>query len=96
MGDTSLLAQSTEKWSHKRKALAPTFYKEKLFKMMDIVKSCVGERMQAWKVEFADAGKPMDLVAELSKVHAKTILSCIFSSDLSEEMVPFSLNGVVT
>ena len=41
MGDAILMSQSTEEWSHKRKSLSGAFYKDKLVKMLDIVKECM-------------------------------------------------------
>jgi len=40
-GRSILLAESTPEWSARRKAIAPAFYKGKLVKMLEIVKSTV-------------------------------------------------------
>ena len=37
MGDSTLLAHSTENWAKRRKSLSGTFYKDKLVKMMEMV-----------------------------------------------------------
>lgn len=43
MGDSTLLARSDELWSKRRKSLSGTFYKDKLVKMMEIVKSVANQ-----------------------------------------------------
>lgn len=41
MGETILMARSNELWSKKRKSLSTAFYKDKLGKMMDIIRTVV-------------------------------------------------------
>jgi len=48
MGDSILLAASTESWSMKRKSLSTAFYKDKLIKMCDLVKSTLREVLNSW------------------------------------------------
>ena len=43
MGESILLSGSTHEWSSKRKVLATAFYKEKLLKMIDLVKIVLKE-----------------------------------------------------
>ena len=38
LGESILLVTSSKEWSNKRKALSAAFYKEKLLKMVEIVK----------------------------------------------------------
>jgi hypothetical protein len=49
MGESILQAESTEDWSKKRKVLATAFYKDKLIKMNDIVRKCMGETVLLWR-----------------------------------------------
>lgn len=46
MGDSILLSDSTELWSHKRKVLSTAFYKEKLVKMIALVKSVLAQTVE--------------------------------------------------
>lgn len=40
-GDSTLFESSTEKWHSKRKSLSAAFYKNKLSKMIDVMKDVV-------------------------------------------------------
>jgi cytochrome P450 len=93
MGDTTIFQPTSDNWRQKRKSLSATFYKAKLLKMVDIVKSVVAEQMINWKKDYADTGKSFDVVSIISQLHCKVILSCIFGFDASEEMVPQTVNG---
>lgn len=62
MGESILLARSTEQWSKKRKTLSPAFYKEKLAKMVDITKSIVNTSVEQIREKYAKTGVPMDIV----------------------------------
>ncbi len=48
IGDSSLLARSTEAYSLKRKSLSACFYKDKLLKMMKIINEVVADRLEYW------------------------------------------------
>jgi cytochrome P450 len=41
LGESILLQRSNELWSAKRKSLSAAFYRDKLTKMMDIIRNCV-------------------------------------------------------
>ena len=41
VGDSVLLAKSDTEWQTRRKSLSQAFYKDKLIRMVDIVKSCM-------------------------------------------------------
>jgi hypothetical protein len=62
MGNSILQAESTEDWGKKRKVLAAAFYKDKLIKMNDIVKRCMGETVLKWRKDFIKEKKEFDLI----------------------------------
>jgi hypothetical protein len=46
MVESLLLQESNENWSTKRKSMSVAFYKEKLIKMVDIVKQSLKDKVQ--------------------------------------------------
>jgi hypothetical protein len=48
-GDGILFSPSNENWSIRRKSLTAAFYKDKLIKMIELMKSIAFERTQIWK-----------------------------------------------
>lgn len=48
MGESILLAESNHQWSSKRKVLATAFYKDKLIKMIELVKELLVEVVDDW------------------------------------------------
>jgi cytochrome P450 len=69
MGDSILLAKSTEDWAKKRKTISPAFYKEKLNKMVDITKSIVNKSIEQIREKHVKTGTPMDLAKTISNTH---------------------------
>mmetsp|Transcript_9768 Transcript_9768/g.9552 ORF Transcript_9768/g.9552 Transcript_9768/m.9552 type:complete len:106 (-) Transcript_9768:147-464(-) len=65
MGDSTLFEASTETWAHKRKALGSAFYKNKLIKMLEIVKVILNEKLDEWEREYVSKDKAFDLMAEI-------------------------------
>lgn len=61
MGESILLARSNELWSRKRKSLSTAFYKDKLSKMMDIIRNVVTNYVKALEKEFIIPEKPFNL-----------------------------------
>lgn len=45
MGDSILLSATTDKWADRRKSLSTAFYKEKLLKMLELVKNSMNEKI---------------------------------------------------
>jgi len=96
MGDSILLAESSEFWSKKRKSLSQAFYKEKLIQMCELVKKCMRERVTDINEKFLKTGQKMDLIHEISKTFIKVILVCGFGVDLTDEMLDYIEDGVDT
>lgn len=69
MGESILLARSTEDWQKKRKIISPAFYKDKLNMMLDITKSVVNRQIEMVKEKHVKTGIPMDIVKVISQTH---------------------------
>ena len=48
MGESILLSESNSDWSNKRKVLSTAFYKDKLIKMIEIIKELLKEAVIDW------------------------------------------------
>ena len=48
MGESILLSESNSDWSNKRKVLSTAFYKDKLIKMIEIIKELLKEVVIDW------------------------------------------------
>ena len=93
MGESILQAASSEDWAKKRKVLAVAFYKEKMIKMVDIVKQCMADSNLRWRKLYVEQKKPMDLIDEISKTLIKILLMCSFGEDISETEIDYYMNG---
>lgn len=96
MGDSILQAASTEDWAKKRKSLAVAFYKDKMLKMIDLVKGCMEQSVLEWRHKYSSTGQPMDIIEEVSKVLVRIMLTCAFGKDLSERTLDYYEHGVKT
>lgn len=54
MGESILLADSSEQWSNKRKVLSASFYKDKLLKMIDLSLKMINSSITEWEEKFID------------------------------------------
>ena len=93
MGDSILMQQSNENWAMKRKSMSVAFYKEKLLKMIDIVKDCMGRKVGEWKEKFVKTEQPMDLISEIASMLMMILLNCAFGEDLSDKTVDYYLHS---
>jgi hypothetical protein len=65
MNDSILFSSTGKLWAHKRKTIAATFYKDKLYKMAEKIKGCVLERISEWSEKYEKLQKPMNIVDEI-------------------------------
>lgn len=56
-GDSILFEDSSEFWNNKRKKMSVAFYKDKLIKMVDIMKDCVKDKVKEFDEKFVKTGK---------------------------------------
>lgn len=96
LGESILLAKSNESWSKKRKSLSTAFYKDKLGKMMKIIKDVIKEHIQAIEKNHIQTGQQFDLPKSFSDLQVKIILRTAFGLDLGEKTLPYKINGEVT
>jgi NurA-like 5'-3' nuclease len=66
LGESILLARSNDLWSQKRKSLASAFYKDKLNKMMDIIRDVVTNYAKYMDKEFFTTGKEFNLPSRIN------------------------------
>lgn len=67
-GDSILFEDSSEFWNNKRKKMSIAFYKDKLIKMVDIVKKCMQEKVEEFNTKFIKNKEQMNLIAEISNI----------------------------
>ncbi len=87
--------ESNQLWATKRKTLSAAFYKEKLLKMIVLIKRELKKSLDMWKEKYVDTGKEMNIVQEMSDIFARIILSCAFGEDISEEKIMIETNGKI-
>ena len=95
-GDSILFEDSSEFWNNKRKKMSVAFYKDKLIKMVDIVKDCMDIKIKEFKEEYARKNKQMNLITEISTIQVKILLSCAFGEDVSDRVLDYYVNGEKT
>ena len=95
-GDSILFEDSSEFWNNKRKKMSVAFYKDKLIKMVDIVKDCMDIKIKEFKEEYARKNKQMNLITEISTIQVKILLSCAFGEDVSDRVLDYYGNGEKT
>jgi cytochrome P450 len=61
LGDSILLMRSNELWSAKRKSLSTAFYKDKLGKMMNIIREVVTSFVKQIEKDYIKTGTPFNL-----------------------------------
>jgi cytochrome P450 len=73
LGETHGTMPSNDEWSYRRKVLSTSLYKEKLLKMIDIMKECTLSVSEEWSKL-----KTVNLVQEASNLQMRVTLSCLF------------------
>lgn len=94
MGESILLSETNELWSNKRKVLSASFYKDKLLKMIELVRHVVGTSIEDWRERFIKRKEKFDLIEEVSLLQVKILLICALGEDISEISLPYSEKGV--
>ncbi len=54
MQQSILFSQTTDQWAARRKTLAAAFYKDKLHKMVEVIRTCSRQELQKWKQDLAN------------------------------------------
>lgn len=94
-GKSILASDSNDEWRARRKALAPTFYKGKLVKMVEIAKESVRSTINSWNKECENKpeGTIIQLISETSKLQSRIILRCAIYEDLTDTYLDYWSNG---
>ncbi|TNV80196.1 hypothetical protein FGO68_gene6044 [Halteria grandinella] len=94
-GQSIVLAPSDEVWAKKRKVLGSAFYKEKLFKMVGVIREIVREKIVEIEKEYVEKRYEMDVVSEMGDLHMRIILMTAFGlTDLHQVKLPYIEGGV--
>ncbi len=94
LGESILLMRSNELWSAKRKSLSTAFYKDKLGKMMNIIREVVTSYVKLLEKDFINTETPFNLAEKINELQVKIILNCAFGIDLGEIEMPYMIDGV--
>lgn len=70
-----------ELWRRQRRMIQPQFHRERISVMIDQLARAVRDSMASWDA-LADAGGPVNLASELSRVAMQAIVRVIFGADL--------------
>lgn len=85
MGESILLSESNRQWSSKRKVLSTAFYKDKLLKMIELVKVVLREVVEDWNLRFIEQKQTFELIEEISLIHTKILLLCALGENIVNE-----------
>ena len=55
----------SEDQARKRKLIGSSFYKDKLEKMVEMIKKTLSDRIEKLEIENVDTGKPINIISEL-------------------------------
>eukprot|EP00347_Sterkiella_histriomuscorum_P012378 403368811 len=100
LGNSSLMMSSNEAQARKRKTISSAFYKGKLYKMVEIIKEIVAEKIDEMQHKFINdqegQKQGFDLLEQLNEIHVRVILNTAFGEDLKSSKLPYVENGITT
>ncbi len=80
----------------RRKTLASAFYKEKLHKMVEVIRECSRLELAEWKADLARGINSFDLIQKIQNYEVKIILTCAFGEEYDDKKVKWYVNGELT
>lgn len=86
-----LLTSEGDFWRQQRRLAQPAFYKTRLEKLFDIIKSTVQELMADWKKKYTD-GDTINISEEMNRLALMIVANSLFQSDVKAEMNVISEN----
>ena len=95
MGESILLAPTSQEWKKSRQVLAPSFYKGKLVQMVDLAKISMQTTLARFR-QLAKEGGPrttVDMVTEVSMMQVRILLMCALGEDVSERELDYWIKG---
>ena len=88
IGQSFIFAQNDETWKIKRKAMAHTFYKDRLQSMLETLKSVLLKNFAAWAAKVDEKGfHEVNMATEFSDILARNIIHICFGEDLSNDII---------
>jgi len=88
-------AKTDEDWAARRKVFGTAFTKDKLQKMVEVIKESTIAAVKKWDSEFISKEAPMEVVQEMFELLVKITLKISFGFDIDEEMMPFMEDGEI-
>lgn len=70
------------------------FYKDKLLKMIELVKSVLKEAIVDWNKRFIEEKEMFELIEEISLIHTKVLLYCALGENIFNIELPYLEKGV--
>ncbi|CDW85843.1 cytochrome p450 [Stylonychia lemnae] len=93
LGNSSLMMETTDEQSYKRKMISTAFYKDKLLKMTEIMKDLVAKKADYLESEYLNKNLPFNLLTELNDLHIRIIISTAFGEDIQNAKICQVKNG---
>ena len=90
MGESFLFSKGDENWARKRKACAHAFYKDRLEKMMDVLKDKLKDMVTRWLEEIEanqDDKTVIDMAQVFDKLFCSNIVHICFGEDVSDMLI---------
>lgn len=90
LGESSLLIKGSEEQARMRKLIGSSFYKDKLLKMVEIIKKLVNAKVTNLETNYLNKDKAFNIIEEFDTLHTSIILTSAFGQEnVSEVTLPF-------
>ena len=94
--DSLAFRDTDEKWKDMRKVVSAAFYKEKIRKMMHIMKAQTVRQIKEWNkaIEMDGSGSAEIILKDgVQEINVRTIVTVAFGEDLSDHLINFKEKG---
>jgi hypothetical protein len=88
LGNSFLFGKGDDLWKAKRKACSHAFYKDRLTKMVGVLKHKIIDAFTKWQAEIDDAydgTTVIDINYEFERIFSRNIITIAFGEDVSDE-----------
>ena len=94
LGESSLMVKNGVEQARKRKLIGSGFYKDKMLKMVEIIKNCVADKAASLEERYLKSGQEFDIIAELDELHTRIIMTSAFGQEnVADIKLPYIENG---
>jgi cytochrome P450 len=94
LGESSLMVKNGVEQARKRKLIGSGFYKDKMLKMVEIIKKCVTDKAASLEERYLKSGQAFDIIAELDELHTRIIMTSAFGQEnVADIKLPYIENG---